>query len=153
MRLSRPATLVALSVLLAPCAFVQPVKAQVTPQERMKACNVEAGQQDLSGDKRKSFMAECLAGKPAASATSPAAPAPANPGATTTAPSQAGLLDINAASKDQQLEALPQIGPARAEAIIKGRPYKAKNELVERYIVPQKAYKAIQNKIVAWPRS
>ncbi len=152
MRLSRPATLVAFSVLLAVCAFVRPVNAQATPQERMKACNVEAGQQNLSGDKRKSFMATCLAGKPAASATSPAAPAPAKPAATTTAPSQAGLLDINSAPKEQ-LEALPQIGPARAEAIIKGRPYKAKNELVDRYIVPQKAYKAIQNKIVARPKS
>ncbi len=152
MRLSRPATLVAFSVLLAPCAFVQSVIAQATPQERMKACNVEAGQQNLSGDKRKSFMSDCLAGKPPASATSPVVPAPAKPAATTTAPSQAGLLDINSALKDQ-LEALPQIGPARAEAIIKGRPYKAKNDLVDRYIVPQNAYDAIKDKIVARQKS
>ncbi len=104
MRLSRPATLVALSVLLAVCAFVQPVRAQATPQERMKACNVEAGQQNLSGDKRKSFMADCLAGKPASAATT-AVPTPGKPATTTTAPSQAGLIDINTANKEQ-LDAL-----------------------------------------------
>ena len=38
------------------------------------------------------------------------------------------LIDINFATKEQ-LEALPQIGPARAEAIMKSRPYKSKDEL------------------------
>ena len=32
-------------------------------QDRMKACNSEAGAQKLSGDARKSFMSDCLAGK------------------------------------------------------------------------------------------
>jgi DNA uptake protein ComE-like DNA-binding protein len=93
----------------------------------MKACNAESGQKKLSGDKRKSFMADCLAGKPASAATT-AAPTSGKPATTTTAPSQAGLIDINTANKEQ-LDALPQIGSARAEAIIKGRPYKSKNEL------------------------
>ena len=91
------------------------------------------------------------------STTSPAPTAtpeakPATPAATTTAPSQAGLIDINSASKEQ-LDALPQIGSARAEAIIKGRPYKAKNELVDRYILPQNAYDAIKDKIIARQKS
>src|SRR5829696_3708321 len=47
--------------------------AQMAQQERMKACNTEAGQKKLSGDKRKSFMADCLAGKPAASTAGTAA--------------------------------------------------------------------------------
>jgi len=118
----------------------------------MTACNAEAGQKKLSGDKRKSFMADCLAGKPAASAATPAAPALAKPAATTTAPAQSGLIDINTASKEQ-LDALPQIGSARAEAIIKGRPYKAKSDLVDRKIIPENAYKGIQHKIVARQKS
>jgi carboxypeptidase C (cathepsin A) len=32
-------------------------------QERMKACNTQAGTQHLSGDARKTFMSNCLAGK------------------------------------------------------------------------------------------
>src|SRR5829696_8020084 len=97
-------------------------------------------------------MADCLAGKPAASTTSPAVPAPATPAATTTAPSQGGLIDINAASKEQ-LDALPQIGPARAEAIIKGRPYRAKNDLLDKGILPQNAYEAIKDRIIARQKS
>jgi competence protein ComEA len=77
---------------------------------------------------------------------------PGTPAATTTAPSQAGLIDINTASKEQ-LDALPQIGSARAEAIIKGRPCKAKSDLVDRKIIPENAYKAIQHKIVARQKS
>ena len=159
MRLSRPAT-VALGVVLAapapaqapqPQAAAQQERQAAAQQERMKACNAEAGQKKLSGDTRKSFMAACLAGKPAASAT-PLTPTSAKPAATAIEPAQAGLIDINSASKDQ-LEALPQIGSARAEAIIKGRPYKAKNDLVDRYIVPPNAYKAIQRKIFARPKS
>src|SRR4051794_18323976 len=88
--------------------------------------------------------------KPATTSPAPAAPAtkPAAPAATTAAPSQGALIDINTASKDQ-LDALPQIGAARAEAIIKGRPYKAKTELLDRRIIPENAYKAIRHKIVA----
>src|SRR5215207_3358344 len=178
MSLSRPATLAALGFLLTAPALAQtaapstiakppgattapapstapatqPSAAQAVQHERMTACNAEAGQKKLSGDKRKSFMADCLAGKPAASAATPAAPALAKPAATTTAPAQAGLLDINSASKEQ-LDALPQIGSARAEAIIKGRPYKAKRDLVDRKIIPESAYKAIQYKIVARQKS
>jgi len=93
--------------------------------------------------------------KPSTTSPAPAATPEAKPGtpaATTTAPSQAGLIDINTASKEQ-LDALPQIGSARAEAIIKGRPYKAKNELVDRYVLPQNVYDAIKDKIIAKQKS
>ena len=45
-------------------------------------------------------------------------------------PAQADLIDINTATK-AQLDVLPGIGPARADAIIKGRPYRGKDEAGE----------------------
>ena len=61
---------------------------------------------------------------------------------------QANLLDINSASK-AQLDALPGIGSARADAIIKGRPYKGKDDLVNKKIIPHNVYDGIKDKIIA----
>jgi competence protein ComEA len=79
-------------------------------------------------------------------ATNAAKPAPG------TTASTSALIDINTAPKDQ-LDKLPQIGTARADAIIKARPYKAKNELVDRKIIPQNAYDAIKDRIIAHQKS
>lgn len=58
------------------------------------------------------------------------------------------LIDINQA-KEEELIALKGIGEARARAIIKGRPYARKDELVQKKIVPQSVYEDIREQIVA----
>lgn len=82
-----------------------------------------------------------------------AAPAmPAAKAAPSTTSSTSALIDINTAPKDQ-LDKLPQIGEARADAIIKGRPYRAKSDLVDKRIIPQNAYDAIKDRIIAHQKS
>ncbi|MCC7176746.1 MAG: helix-hairpin-helix domain-containing protein [Bryobacterales bacterium] len=64
------------------------------------------------------------------------------------APKSGDLLDINSATVDQ-LKALPGIGDAYSAKIIKGRPYKAKNELVQKDILPPGVYDKIRDLIIA----
>jgi competence protein ComEA len=65
---------------------------------------------------------------------------------------KAELLDINSATSDQ-LDALPGIGKAYSAKIIAGRPYKGKDDLVNKDILPQKTYDGIKDKIIAKQKS
>jgi len=82
-------------------------------------------------------------------ATRPAAPAAAAP-APAAAPA-AALIDINSAT-EAELRVLNGIGEARARAIIAGRPYRGKDELVRKNIIPQGVYDGIQARIIARQR-
>ena len=91
-----------------------------------------------------------LLGMPPALAQTKAAPpaktetkaAPALPGG------QMEPLDLNAATADQ-LKTLPGIWDAYSKKIIEKRPYKRKDELVQKKIIPQATYDKIKDLIVA----
>jgi len=57
-------------------------------------------------------------------------------------------MDINSAS-EKELATLKGIGDVRAKAIVKGRPYKGKDELVQKKIIPEAVYADIKDQIIA----
>jgi len=61
---------------------------------------------------------------------------------------KAELMDINSAS-EKELASLKGIGEARSKAIVKGRPYKGKDELVQKKIIPQAVYDDVKDQIIA----
>ncbi len=86
---------------------------------------------------------------PARAAPPPAArPAPAATAAPAAAqPTAAGRrVDINTAT-EAQLDALPGIGPARAKAIVAGRPYSDVKELEAKKVLPAGVLSGIRDRI------
>ena len=111
---------------------------------------------------RKTILALCLCGAAAfatpcvAQVVQPAVPGKASPAPITKPskpkpaekPAATQLLDINTAT-EEELRALKGVGDVRAANIIKNRPYKGKDELVQKNIIPPAVYAGIKDKIIA----
>ncbi|MDE1162201.1 MAG: helix-hairpin-helix domain-containing protein [Acidobacteriaceae bacterium] len=72
----------------------------------------------------------------------------AQPSAPFAAAPMPALVDINTATKDQ-LKAIPGIGDAYSDKIIKGRPYSNKSQLLSKGILPKATYDKVSGMIIA----
>lgn len=86
------------------------------------------------------------AGKSAETQT--AKPAGEKPATSQAAKPAGGKLDLNSATKEQLME-LPGIGDALSQKIIANRPYRSKDELVTKKVIPEATYKKISPMIIA----
>ena len=94
------------------------------------------------------FAVPSVAQTPASQAPAAVSPAKSKAAPAAAPAANAPLLDINTASLED-LQALKGVGDVRAKAIVAGRPYKGKDELWQKKIVPKGVYKNIKDQIVA----
>ena len=107
----------------------------------------------LFGASGFAFAQKQDAPKPAAVPAKAAAPAAdakaaAKPDAKPAADAKKEPLDINTAT-DKELAALPKIGDVKAAAIVKGRPWGGKDDLVKKNVLTKAEYDAIKELIIA----
>jgi len=57
-------------------------------------------------------------------------------------------IDINSASVEE-LQTLPGIGGAYSKKIVEQRPYRGKDELVQKKVIPQATYDKIKDQVIA----
>jgi DNA uptake protein ComE-like DNA-binding protein len=91
--------------------------------------------------------------KPAAPAATPQSSAPAPASSTTPAAKPAKKpkpLDLNSASAEQ-LKSVPGVDDARAEKIVKNRPYPTRAYLVTKGVYSQEEYYTVKDYFVATP--
>ncbi len=86
-------------------------------------------------------------------AQTPAAPAPAKPAMTMTAPAKPATpavattpINLNTATPEQ-LDTLPGIAKARAKKIVAARPFKSVDELSSKKVIPHSVYDKIKDKV------
>lgn len=89
-----------------------------------------------------------LAVVPGSWALSPSAGAGQAASMSATRRSHSSKLDLNTAT-EAQLSALPGVGNGYAKRIVAGRPYRAKNQLVTKGILPQAVYERIKGQVIA----
>ena len=65
-----------------------------------------------------------------------------------TAAGKGQMVDLNTASK-KDLAALPGVGPDYAQTIIDARPFKSKEDLLKKKVIPQSTYDNIEGRVTA----
>jgi competence protein ComEA len=60
--------------------------------------------------------------------------------------SKGQVVDLNTASK-KDIAALPGVGPDYAQTIIDARPFKSKEDLLKKKVIPQDTYDSIQDRL------
>jgi len=77
-----------------------------------------------------------------------AAAADTKKGSATASDASVGVIDINTATAEE-LRQIPGIGDAYSAKIIANRPYRAKNELVDKKVLPAGVYAKVKDHLIA----